>query len=270
METFSASLLSLLISAVGSQHPTQQTSQPKIVKSLDTKNSLIIATEGSYRPFNYTTADGKLAGFDVDIANALCQDMKIKCLIVAQDWDGILPGLIAKKYDAVIAGMAITPERQEVVDFSEPYFKNDWVWIAKKNYSIDTNNAKAISRSVIGTQRSTTTAQWAMTNYPKAKMALYDNYYNAFEDLKKSKIKLVLTEKMIAQEWLSQSKNQEYEVKGSFGDNNDNIAIAFRKKDALIAKFNQSLANIKANGIYDNINQKYFGKVSTIQTTQNK
>ena len=83
-----------------------------------TGKTIRIATEGAYPPFNYTNADGSLSGFDVDVANALCEQMQANCEIVAQDWDGIIPGLLAQKYDAVIAGMSITAERQEKVDFS--------------------------------------------------------------------------------------------------------------------------------------------------------
>ncbi|MCB8821633.1 transporter substrate-binding domain-containing protein, partial [Microvirga rosea] len=64
-----------------------------------------IATEGAYAPWNFTGAGGKLEGFEIDLANDLCARMKVKCEIVAQDWDGIIPALNAKKYDAIMAGM---------------------------------------------------------------------------------------------------------------------------------------------------------------------
>lgn len=72
-----------------------------------------IASEGAYPPFNYMSPDGKLVGFDLDIANALCEAMEAKCTIVANDWDGMIPGLQANKFDAVIASMAITDERKK-------------------------------------------------------------------------------------------------------------------------------------------------------------
>ena len=77
-----------------------------------------IATEGAYAPWNFTGAGGKLEGFEIELANELCARMKVKCEVVAQDWDGIIPALNAKKYDAIMAGMNITDKRLEVVDFS--------------------------------------------------------------------------------------------------------------------------------------------------------
>jgi len=80
-----------------------------------------IATEGAYAPWNFTGAGGKLEGFEVDLANDLCKRMNAKCEIVAQDWDGIIPALTAKKYDAIMAGMSITDERKKTIDFAGPY-----------------------------------------------------------------------------------------------------------------------------------------------------
>lgn len=83
--------------------------------------TVTIATEGAYEPWNFTGPDGTIQGFEVDLANDLCARMKVECKIVAQDWDGLIPALTAKKYDAIMASMIVTEKRLKVIAFSEPY-----------------------------------------------------------------------------------------------------------------------------------------------------
>lgn len=87
----------------------------------DAPTEIKIATEGAYAPWNFTTADGKLDGLEVDLANDLCARMKVKCTIVAQDWDGLIPSLTVGKFDVIMASMFITPKRLETIDFTQPY-----------------------------------------------------------------------------------------------------------------------------------------------------
>ncbi|MGJ3263875.1 MAG: transporter substrate-binding domain-containing protein [Salinarimonas sp.] len=85
------------------------------------ERTIRIATEGAYAPWNFSNADGSLAGFEIDLANDLCARMEVTCEIVVQDWAGIIPALQAGKYDAIMAGMNITDQRLEVIDFSRSY-----------------------------------------------------------------------------------------------------------------------------------------------------
>ena len=219
---------------------------------------LRIGTEGAYAPFNYTNTDGTLGGFDVEMANALCDDMQVTCEIIAQDWDGIIPGLKAGKYDAIIAAMSITPERAEQVSFTDPYFSNTLVFLAKKDSSFDPSNSDDIDDNLIAAQRSTISSQWLEDTYPKAKMKLYDTLSNAFLDLGSGRVDAMISDKVPALQWLNSASGSSYVLKGNEIDINDNFAIAVRPGDELQAKLNQALANIKANGTYDKLNQRYF------------
>jgi octopine/nopaline transport system substrate-binding protein len=87
----------------------------------DAPKAITIATEGAYAPWNFTTADGKLDGLEIELANDLCARMKIKCTIIAQNWDGLIPSLKVGKFDVIMAGMFITPKRLETIDFTQPY-----------------------------------------------------------------------------------------------------------------------------------------------------
>lgn len=240
------------------QKPAEKTegaaaSQP--AASASTGKKIRIATEGAYKPFNYTNADGTLGGYDVDVAKAVCAQAKLDCEIVAQDWDGILPGLMARKYDAVAAGMSITPERSAQVGFTTPYFKNTMVWVAAKGGKF---NPQAISGLKIGGQRSTTIAQYLQDKLSKTnEIKLYDNYDNAYIDLKSGRIDSVLSEKVTASEWLKQNPN--YQIVGSEMDNGDNIAMAIRKGDPLKAEFDKALGVLQSNGELAKLQKQHFG-----------
>ena len=84
-------------------------------------DSIRIGTEGAYPPWNAKDESGKLIGFEVELANWLCIYMQADCTLVEQDWDGMIPGLIMRKYDAIMAGMSITDERMKTINFSQGY-----------------------------------------------------------------------------------------------------------------------------------------------------
>lgn len=99
----------------------------------ETPTAITIATEGAYAPWNFTTAEGKLDGLEVELANDLCARMKIQCTIVAQDWDGLIPSLTVGKFDVIMASMFITPKRLETIDFTQPYAVDPSGFVAAKD-----------------------------------------------------------------------------------------------------------------------------------------
>ncbi len=249
--------IALALSACSQSNDANETDASADTATSAAGKTLRIATEGAYPPFNYTNADGSLAGYDVDVANALCKQMQAECEIVAQDWDGIIPGLLAQKYDAVVAGMSITPERQEKVDFTEPYFANTMVWLTDTESSFDPNT---IQNLTLGGQRSTTPGAYLQDNYEGKdgnSVQLYDNYDNAYLDLKSGRSDAVLAEKVSAKSWLTDNP-EGFGIVGDEIDNDDNIAIAVRKGDALRDDFNAALNEIRSNGELARLEQANF------------
>lgn len=232
------------------QKPAEQPAQTNTTASTAPSGEarvIKIATEGAYPPFNNTTPDGKVVGFDVDVINAICAKINAKCEIAAYDWDGLIPGLQTNKYDAIIAGMSVTDERSQQVDFTEPYFSNTIVWLAKNDGSFDPTNIK---NKVLGGQRSTTGASYITEKYDGKdgnRVQLYDSYINAYLDMKAGRADAVMAEKVSASDWLKQN-NAGFGLVGEEIDNNDNIAIAVRKGDALKDEFNKALAELKQSG----------------------
>lgn len=222
-----------------------------------------IATEGTYKPFSTTKADGSLSGFDVELMRALCDEMKAKCEIKPQDWDGLLPGLIAKKYDAVIDAISITKERQAQVDFTDPYFTNTLVFVTKKGSTINPDDPAQIESNKVAAQRSTLSTQWMESTHPKAKLNLYENLDQAFMDLAAGRSTMMISDKAPAYYWLTTPEGQGFEVKGKEIDVDDKMAIALQKNSPLREDFNKAIAAVKENGTYDKIYQSYFGNMGT-------
>jgi len=227
----------------------------------DTPLNIKIATESSYKPFSYTDADGKLIGYEIELVDALCAQMKAECEVISQDWDGLIPGLNAQKFDATIAGMSITPERKEVVEFSDPYFHSGIILIGKKGDDI---SVEGLEGQPIASQRSTVASQYLQDEHDNADIKLYDTQDNAYLDLTSGRVRAMMSDKVTGIDWLKTEAGKDYEVKGQeISTNDDAMGIAFRKGDPLVAKFNAALAELKANGTYDQITGSYFGTSTT-------
>ncbi|WP_432471555.1 ABC transporter substrate-binding protein [Amphritea sp. HPY] len=217
-----------------------------------------IATEGAYAPFNMVDASGALIGFDVEIANALCAQMKADCEVVAQDWDGIIPGLRARKYDAIIASMSITEERLRVVDFSEKYYSNVLAFVTPKGSTVETSKA-GLKGLTVGAQRATIAGQYLEDNLSDTvNIKLYDTQDNAYLDLASGRLDVLLSDKFPAYDWLKTEDGQKFAFNGADIDINDKIGIAVRKGDSLKDKFSAAIKAIVADGTYAKINEKYF------------
>jgi lysine-arginine-ornithine-binding protein len=220
--------------------------------------TLKIGSEGAYPPFNTKDTSGNVIGFDIDIAQALCAEMKVTCTVVTQDWDGMIPALQNKKFDFVSASMSITEERLKVVNFTDPYYSNKLQYVAKKGVELDIS-PEAMKSKTIGAQRATIAAEWIEKNVPGAKVSLYDTQENAWLDLEAGRTDAVLADGFLAYDWLQSDTGKNFEFKGEPVFDDDKIGIAVRKEDTeLLAKLNTALKTIIDNGTYDTINKKYF------------
>lgn len=256
-----APLSAAMLMVAGCNNSSTPTESTETAAATDTPLNIKIATESSYKPFSYTDADGKLIGYEIELVDAICAQMKAKCEVISQDWDGLIPGLNAQKFDAAIAGMSITPERKEVVEFSEPYFHSGIILIGKKG---DDVSVDALKGQPIASQRSTVASQYLQDKHADADIKLYDTQDNAYLDLTSGRVRAMMSDKVTGIDWLKTEAGKDYEVKGQeISTNDDAMGIAFRKGDPLVAKFNKALAELKDNGTYDQITGSYFGTSST-------
>ena len=223
-----------------------------------------VGVEGAYPPFSWTEESGKLVGFDIDIAEALCKEMKVECTLVAQDWDGIIPALLAKKYDAIVASMSITPERQQKVDFTNKYYNTPAKFVRKKGSGIEIT-AESMKGKIVGVQRATTHDSFITAEFgDTVEIKRYGTQDEAYLDMTAGRIDLLLADSMAMNDgFLQTDAGKDYEFVGpDFTDPKyfgEGAGIAIRKgEDELREMFNAAIDAIRANGVYKQINDKYF------------
>jgi polar amino acid transport system substrate-binding protein len=222
---------------------------------------ITIATEGAYPPFNFTKSDGTLAGLDVDMANALCDAMKAKCKIVSQDWDGMIPALMAKKFDAIIASMSITEERKQKIDFTNRYYTTPLAVIVPKDSKLTGVSAADMKSKAVGAQGSTTQGNYATDVYGKggADVKLYPTQDEATADLQNGRIDALISDKFVVVDWLNNAGKDCCKMLADVPGTETEAGIGIRKgDDALREKFNKAIDQIVADGTYKQIVAKYF------------
>ncbi|QEQ95377.1 ABC transporter substrate-binding protein [Neptunomonas concharum] len=220
-----------------------------------------IATEGAYAPFNMKNEQGELVGFDVEIAKALCAEMKADCTIVEQDWDGMIPALKGRKFDAIVASMSITEDRLKAIDFTDPYYTNALAFVAAEGKAFATDKA-SLKGKTLGAQRATIAGQYLEDELGDVvTVKLYDTQDNAYLDLASGRLDGLVSDKFPAYDWLRTDAGKGFEFKGETikTETVDKIGIGIRHGEAeLKAKFNKALKAIVENGTYEKINAQYF------------
>ena len=227
------------------------------------KRKVKIGTEGAYPPFNSIDPSGELVGFDVDIAKALCGAADLECEFVVQDWDGIIPGLIAKKYDAIVASMSITEERRKVVDFTDKYYNTPAKFVAAKGAGLDVS-PEGLAGMAVGVQRATIHENFLRGVFPEADVRVYATQDEANADLVSGRVDLVMANSVALLEgFLKTEAGQGFEFVGpDYSDpkyHGEGAGIAIRKgEDDLRALLNEAIDQIRKDGTYQAINEKYF------------
>ncbi len=227
-----------------------------------------IGVEGAYPPFSYTTPDGKLEGFDIDIARALVAAMGAEVKLVAQDWDGIIPALLARKYDAIIASMSITEERKKKVAFSNKYYNTPGKFVCKKGAMKDFTRAEvaqATKGKSIAVQRATIHDRFVTEQGGEGvKVKRYGTQDDAYLDLVAGRVDMLLADSVAIDDgFLKKPEGQAFQFIGPdlsevkyFGEG---AGIAIRKQDTdLVKLFNQAIVKIRQDGTYKKIQDKYF------------
>lgn len=230
----------------------------------DLPKKLTIGTEGAYPPFNSLAADGKVQGFEIDLANEMCSRMQVKCNWVVQDWDGIIPGLLAQKYDAIIASLYITDERKKKIAFSEKYYQVPSRFVVPKDSKVEIS-AEGLSGKVVGTQRATSFERFMKEKMPGVELRVYATMDEAYLDLQAGRTDAVMGDVVaLSKSFLKKEGGDAFEFRGPeftgakwFGYG---AGVAVRKEQSNIADaFSKAIKDIREDGTYQKLSEKWFG-----------
>jgi arginine/ornithine transport system substrate-binding protein len=226
-------------------------------------SKLRIGVEGAYPPFSTIGPDGKLQGFDIDIANALCTEMKARCTLVQQEFDGLIPSLQSRKFDLVVASMSITPERLKVVAFTDKYYNSANKLIARIGSPID-GTPERFKGLRIGVQRTTINDRYVTAKFTAATIVRYASQDEVYLDLAAGRVDATMVDGIAGDVGFLKTPagkgfafvGPDYRDPEYFGAG---AGIALRKGDTeLRDKLNAAIKAIRANGSYQKLASKYF------------
>ena len=232
----------------------------------DSKTELRFGVDPSYPPYEWKLEDGSLTGFDVDLGNAICEEMEVKCVWVESSFDGIISALKVKKFDAILSALTVNEKRLKQIDFTNKISQTSDFLIAKKE-SVKSPNAEDLKGMVIGAEQGSTQSDYAKKHYAKqgVKVKAYASSQLLVQDLKNGRINGAVMSGAVADTLIfKQEQGDMYTTIGKalkdekiFG--NSYVAIGVRKGDEETKdSLNQAIAAIVANGTYDTIAKKYF------------
>jgi polar amino acid transport system substrate-binding protein len=222
-----------------------------------------IAMDATYPPFESLDASGQIVGFDKDIGDALCERMKVKCEFTNTAWEGIIPGLLANKYDAILSSMSITEERMQQVDFTDKIYNTPPAIAVPKDSELTDVTPEALEGATIGAQTSTTHANYAQEKLTGSEVKIYPSPDEYKLDLQNGRIDAAIDDVVVLSQWVESPEGACCKILGTLATDpvihGAGAGIAVRKEDTdLKEMFNKAIEEIRADGTYEAINKKYF------------
>ncbi|MCK9525704.1 MAG: basic amino acid ABC transporter substrate-binding protein [Limnochordia bacterium] len=223
---------------------------------------LKVATEAGFMPFEYVGAEtGELLGFDMDLIRAVGEVLGLDVTIDNISWDGLIPALLNNNYDAVIAGVTITPERQASVNFSDPYFESVLTIVTKAN-AANITSLQDLTGQTAAVQISTTgdfVASDLQDEGGLKSVSRYDTVPDAMQAVIIGAAHAVIVDLPVAEAYLQANPSVPLKAAGAVSAN-EYYGIAVNKNNVeLLEQVNSALDTLKQNGTYDAIYAKWFG-----------
>lgn len=217
---------------------------------------LIVATDTAFVPFEFKQGD-KYVGFDIDLWQELAKDMGMKYRLQPMDFNGIIPGLQSNNIDVALAGITIKDERKKVIDFSDSYYDSGLAVMVRSDNK-DIKSVADLNGKVVATKTGTATVDWIKANIKPKELRLFPNIDNAYLELGAGGVDAAMHDTPNVLYYVKTAGGGKVKVAGQPASG-DLYGIAFPKGSPLVAKVNESLKKLKANGRYAALYKKWFG-----------
>lgn len=223
-----------------------------------------LVTDDTYPPFGFTMSDGQVAGFNVDLARALCDELQLTCTIQVRRWDQLIPALEQGQADAIIASLAMTPANRKRVDFTAPYYKTPARFIVRANSPLNDITPPLISGQMVGVVRHSAHEAYLSHYFPASPLRSYDTLASLYAGLKMGDVDVIFGDGISASLWLAGADAHDccrfasgpYLERTYFGEG---AGIAVKKGNVTLRRaLDYALAHSAAKGTYKELYLRYF------------
>ena len=217
---------------------------------------LMAGSDTSFAPMEFSDEKGGYIGFDVDLVSAIAKKMGVEAVVVPTAWDGIIPNLVADRYDIIMSAMTITDERKQQISFTDGYLDTNLAITAKLDAPI--TDAAGLEGKIVGVQVDTT-GQFEVEKIAGVKeIKKYETIVAAIQDLKAGRVEAVVNDSPVNEYYTRDDPN--YGNTGKIGSDDQYGYGVKQENAALVEAMNAALAELKADGTYDLISAKWFGQ----------
>lgn len=253
-----ALLLTFLTACGGTNAPLETAQETDLLSQIQTKGEMVVAMEGTWAPWTYHDESGELVGYDTEVARAIADKLGVTATFVEGEWDGLLAGLDAGRYDIMVNGVDVTPDRAEKYDFSIPYAYNRMAVIVKGDNdavaSMEDLKDKKTANTISSTYAETARAYGA-------EVTGVDDLAATFELLYSGRIDATLNAEVTYYDYMAQHPDADLKI-ACLAQEADSVAIPLRKGEetkTLREAIDKALGELAEEGTLSELSEKYFG-----------
>jgi len=218
-----------------------------------------VATDSNFVPFEFQNPDtGEMEGFDIELIEALAKEAGVEIEFETLEFSGLIAGMESGRFEIGIAGITITDERMEKIDFSDPYYDAGLITVVQTDNE-DISSMDDLSGKKVATRTGSTSYDYLIENYPDAEVIPFEGIVEAYMELRSGRVDAVVYDSPNAKYYVNENSDGSLKVVGDIVEAQQ-YGIAFKQGSELVDAFNKALAKFKEDGTYDDIYEKWFGE----------